>query len=110
MRVGICSAPSTAHTSPFCILKGHRSKFLNFDIFLSLKIAFILAKSALTLMNCHIMLHFIWVFTVCQSTSLNPFCIKFVTIYISAHNFVILYFYKEIKFKLKYQFMGIHNK
>ena len=31
---------------PFCILRGHRSNFLNFNIFLSLKIVFIVANSA----------------------------------------------------------------
>ena len=31
---------------PFCILRGHRFKFLNFNICLSLNIAFILANSA----------------------------------------------------------------
>ena len=32
---------------------------------------------------------------------LNPFCIKFVTIYLSACNFAIMYLYEEIKFKPK---------
>ena len=31
---------------PFYVLMGHRSNFLNFNIFLSLKIVFILANSA----------------------------------------------------------------
>ena len=32
---------------------------------------------------------------------LNPFCIKFVTIYLSDCNLAIMYLYKEIKFKPK---------
>ena len=36
----------TTGLSPFCILRGHRSKFLNNDVFLSLKIVFILANKA----------------------------------------------------------------
>ena len=31
---------------PFCILKGNRLKFLNFNMFLSMKTVFILANSA----------------------------------------------------------------
>ena len=30
----------------FCILRGHRSKFLNYDVFLSLHVVLILASSA----------------------------------------------------------------
>ena len=36
-------------------------------VFLSLKIDFVL-QTVKTLMKCHIMWHFIWVYTVCQST------------------------------------------
>ena len=35
------------------------------------------------------------------SSLLNPFCIKLVTIHLSACNFAIVYLYKEIKFKPK---------
>ena len=31
---------------PFCILRGHRLKFLDYDVFLSLKVVLILANSA----------------------------------------------------------------
>ena len=34
-----------------------------------------------------------------QSFLLNPFCIRFVTIYLSVCNFAFMYSYKEIKFK-----------
>ena len=40
-----------------------------YGVFLSLKVVLILANSA-DLIKCSIMLHFIWVFTVCQSTHL----------------------------------------
>ena len=43
------------------------SKFLNDDVFMSLKIVFILANSA----NPDEMLPYIWVYTVCQSTCLS---------------------------------------
>ena len=37
----------TYRYNPFCALRGHRSKFLNFNVFLFLKIVFIfIAKSA----------------------------------------------------------------
>ena len=49
---------------PFCILRGNRSKFLNYHVFLSLKIVFILANSAdpdemLPYMTFHLGLHFL---------------------------------------------------
>ena len=42
---------------PFYILGGLRLKFQNFNVFLSLKIVFILANSADPLMKCPIMPH-----------------------------------------------------
>ena len=55
-----------------CTLRGHRQNFLNYDVFLSLTVVLILAKSAdpdeMQHNKCSIMLHFIWVFTACQST------------------------------------------
>ena len=48
--------------------KGHRYHVLNHDVFVSLKHILILANSA---DYDEIMLHFIWVFTVCQSTGLG---------------------------------------
>ena len=55
--------------SPFCILRGHWLKFLNYDALLSLKI--VLSKqTVLTQMKCRLLRHFILVFTVCQSTCL----------------------------------------
>ena len=60
---------------PFCLLLGHRSKKIFFNIFLSLKIFFI-QQTVQTLMKCSIMQHFIWVFTVCQSTCLRVFRLK----------------------------------
>ena len=32
--------------SPFCVLKDYKSKFLNYDVFMSLKIVYISANSA----------------------------------------------------------------
>ena len=60
--------------SPFCVLRGHRLKFLNYDEFMLLKIFFIQASSA-DPDECF-MRHFIWVFTVCQSTCLSVSAMK----------------------------------
>ena len=61
------------HRFVFCVLKGHRSKFLNFDIFLSLKIVLILANSV----DHDEISQFILVFfTVCQSTFLQVSGVK----------------------------------
>ena len=59
------------------ILRGHthKLKFLNYDVFLSLKIVLTTAKSVDT-DEMHILWHFIWVFTVCQSTCLGGFSIQ----------------------------------
>ena len=68
--------------SPFNILgmvhcinsMGHRLFFSNRIAFLSLKI--ILSKQLIqTLMKCHIMQHFIWVFTVCYRAYVGVTCI-----------------------------------
>ena len=52
----------------YIILRGHRLNFpQNVLNFLSLKIDFVIVNSAM-LMKCHTTWHFMWVFTVCQST------------------------------------------
>ena len=58
--------------SPLCTFRGHRYRFLNYEVFLSLLIVLILA-TVQTLLKCSITLHFIWVFTVCQITRLEVF-------------------------------------
>ena len=67
----------------YCIiLRGHRLNFpKNVLNFLSLKIDFVIANSAM-LMKCHNIWHFMWVFTVCQSTHLRVFGLQRVKIYI----------------------------
>ena len=58
---------------PFCILRRHRSNFLNYDLFLFMNIALI----ALILTNTvDIMRNFISVFTVFKSTCLQVSSIK----------------------------------
>ena len=65
---------------PSCVLRGHRVKFLNFDIVIMfLKISFIFTDKTL---KCSQMQHFIWVFTFCQSTCLSVFRIKRANIYL----------------------------
>ena len=44
---------------PFCILRGNRSKFLNYHAFLSLKIVFILENSADPDVAFHLALQFL---------------------------------------------------
>ena len=51
----------------FLYIKGSQVKFLNFNIFLNLKIVLSL-QTVQTQMKCRLMWHFICVFTVCGST------------------------------------------
>ena len=53
--------------SPFCILRGLKVKILYTGVLLSMKIVYILANSA-NPDEMPTLLHFIRVFTVCQST------------------------------------------
>ena len=53
------------------ILRGQRLYFKKNVLFLSLKIVFVLANSVDPDEMLHIMQHFTWVFTVCQSTGLR---------------------------------------
>ena len=51
-------------------LRGQCSELHNYDLFKSMK--FVLnSQKVLALVKCSIMLHFIWVFTVCKSTRLG---------------------------------------
>ena len=50
-------------------LRGQTRNFQNYDVFLPMKVVLILANSS-DLIQCNIMLYFIWVFTGCQSTCL----------------------------------------
>ena len=56
---------------PVLYFKGHRSRFLKYDSFLSLKDLFLSLQTVQTLMKCRIMRHFIGVFTIRQSTCLH---------------------------------------
>ena len=76
---------------PLSILRGHRSEFPNYDIFLSLKIVLTKAKTV-DQMKCHLMWHFIWVFTFCQIIRLWVSRIQRVNSLL-IHTFICYYMY-----------------
>ena len=64
---------------PIAYFKRSQVEFSLFNVFLSLKIVFI-SETVQTLMKCSSMLHFIWVYTVCQTTRLGVSSIQRVNI------------------------------
>ena len=58
---------------PTVYFKGSQVEILNYEVFqYQLKVVLILANSA-TQMKCSIMLHFIWVYTVCNKYPFRGF-------------------------------------
>ena len=90
-----------------CILRADRYHFLNYDKFLSLKVVLILAHSSDPDKMHQYYADFIWLFTVCQRTSLGVSSIQKVKV-LDIFNFHA--FFRLMWVKIKRIFTMLKNK